>query len=153
MDASGGHHPDWSNPITKEHTWYALTDKWILAQKLRIPKIQFAKHMKLKRKEDPSVDTSFLLRRENKIPMEGVTETKFRAETKGVTIQKLPNLGIPPINNHQTQTLLWMPTRVYWQEPDNAVHREALPVPDKYRSGCSQPSNGLSTGSLMNVLE
>jgi hypothetical protein len=30
----------------------ALTDKWILAQKLRIPKIQFAKHMKLKKKEN-----------------------------------------------------------------------------------------------------
>jgi hypothetical protein len=25
----------WGNTITKEHTWYALTDKWILAQKLR----------------------------------------------------------------------------------------------------------------------
>ena len=36
-----------SEVITKEHTWYALNDKWILAQKLRIPKIQFAKHMKL----------------------------------------------------------------------------------------------------------
>jgi hypothetical protein len=35
----------------------ALTDKWILAQKLRIPKIKFAKHMKLKKKEDQSVDT------------------------------------------------------------------------------------------------
>ena len=33
------------------------SDKWILAQKLRIPKIQFAKHMKLKKKEDQSVDT------------------------------------------------------------------------------------------------
>ena len=31
---------------------YALTDKWILAQKLRIPKNQFAEHMKLKKKED-----------------------------------------------------------------------------------------------------
>jgi hypothetical protein len=29
-----------------------LTDKWILAQNLRIPKIQFAKHMKIKKKED-----------------------------------------------------------------------------------------------------
>jgi hypothetical protein len=26
-----------------------------------------------------------------KIPMEGVTETKFRAETKGKTIQRLPH--------------------------------------------------------------
>jgi hypothetical protein len=40
-------------------------------------KIQFAKHMKLKIKEVQSVDTSFLLRMGNKIPMEGVTETKF----------------------------------------------------------------------------
>jgi hypothetical protein len=41
--------------------------------------------MKLKKKEDQSVDISFLLRRGNKIPMEGVTETKFRAETEGWT--------------------------------------------------------------------
>ena len=60
-----------SNPITKEHTWYALIDKWILTQKLRLPKIQFAKCMKLKKK-DQSVDTSFLLRMGNKMPMEGV---------------------------------------------------------------------------------
>ena len=63
MDGSGGYLPEWSNPITKELTWYALTNKQILAQKLRIPKIQFAKLMKLKNKEDQSVDTSFLLRR------------------------------------------------------------------------------------------
>ena len=44
-------------------------------------------------------------------PMEGVTETKFGAETEGMTIQRLPHLGIHPINNHQTQTLLQMPTR------------------------------------------
>ena len=88
-----------------------LTDKWILAQKLRIPKIQFAKHMKLKKKEDQSVDTSILLRRGNKIPMERVTETKCGPETEGMTIQRLPYLGIHPINNHQTQTLLQMPTR------------------------------------------
>jgi hypothetical protein len=34
MDGSGGYHPEWGNPITKEVTWYALTDKWILARKL-----------------------------------------------------------------------------------------------------------------------
>jgi hypothetical protein len=59
----------------------------ISAQKLRIPKIQFAKHKKIKKKEDQHVDTSFLLRIGNKIPMEGVTEKKFGAETKGWTIQ------------------------------------------------------------------
>ena len=73
------------------------TDKQILAQKLRISKIQLAKHMKLKKKEDQSVDTSFLLRMGNKIPMEGVTETKFGAEMEGRTIQRLPHPGIHPI--------------------------------------------------------
>jgi hypothetical protein len=46
--------------------------------------------MKLKKKEDQSLDTSIDLRRGKKISMEGVTETKFRAETEGMTIQKLP---------------------------------------------------------------
>ena len=50
--------------------------------------------MKLKKKEDQSVDTSFLLRMGNKIPMKGVTETKFRAETEGTTIQRMPYLGM-----------------------------------------------------------
>jgi hypothetical protein len=68
--------------------------------------------MKLKKKEDQSVDSLIFLRRGNKIPMEGVTETKkFGAETEGMTIQKLPLLGIHPINNHQTQTLLQTPKR------------------------------------------
>jgi hypothetical protein len=78
------------------------------------------------------VDTSILLRRGNKIPMEGVTETKCGAETEGMTIQKLPHVGIHPIYNHQTQTLLWMPTSAYWQKPVRAVSRKAPPVPAKY---------------------
>jgi hypothetical protein len=67
--------------------------------------------MKPKKKEDQNMDISILLRRANKISMEGVTETKFRAETEGMTIQRLPHLGIYPINNHQNQTQLWMPIR------------------------------------------
>ena len=152
MDGPGGHHPEWVNQITKELKWYILTDKWILAQKLRIPKIQFTDHMKLKKKEDQSVDTSVLLRRGNKIPMGGDTETKCGAETEGMTIQRLPHLGIHPINNHQTQTLLQMPTRLCWQEPDIAVSWEALPVPDNYIGGCSQPTTGLSTSPQMEEL-
>jgi hypothetical protein len=38
--------------------------------------------MKLKKNEDQSVDTLFLLRMGNKIPMEGVTETKFELGRK-----------------------------------------------------------------------
>jgi hypothetical protein len=84
---------------------------WILAQKLRIPKILLAKHMKLKKKEDQSTDTSFLLRLGNKIPMEGVTKTKFGAETEGRTIQRFCHPEIHTINKHHPQTLLHVPAR------------------------------------------
>jgi hypothetical protein len=83
----------------------------MLAQNLRIPKIQLAKYIKLKKKKDQRLDTSFLHRIGNKIPMEGVTETKFGAEMEGRTVQRLPHPGIHPINNHETQTLLHTPTR------------------------------------------
>jgi hypothetical protein len=52
--------------------------------------------MKLKKKEDQGVNTSILLRRGNKIPMEGFTETMFGAETERMTILKLPYLGSIP---------------------------------------------------------
>jgi hypothetical protein len=41
--------------------------------------------MKLKKNEDQSVDTLPPLRSGKKIPMEGVRETNFGAETKGWT--------------------------------------------------------------------
>jgi hypothetical protein len=152
INGSGRYHPEWGNTFTKGHSWYSLTDKWILDQKLRIPKIQFAKLMKFK-KEDQCVDTSFLLWRGNKIPMEGVTETNFGAETEGKTTQRLAHLGTHPINNHQKQTLLHIPTRFCWQDPDILVSCEAMPLPGKYRSGCSQSSIEWNTGSPMKEVE
>jgi hypothetical protein len=65
--------------------------------------------MKLKKKEDQSVDTLILLRWGNKILTGGNMETKFGAETEGKTILRLPSLGRHPIYSHQTQTLLWIP--------------------------------------------
>jgi hypothetical protein len=50
--------------------------------------------MKLKKKEDQCVDTSFLLRMGNKIPMEGVTETKFGVEPEGMTILSILEYGL-----------------------------------------------------------
>ena len=85
-----------------------ITDKWILAKKPRIFKIQLPKHKKIK-KEHQLLDSSFLPRIGNKISMEGVAETKFGAEMKGWTIQRLPYPGIHPIISHQMQTLLHMP--------------------------------------------
>jgi hypothetical protein len=64
--------------------------------------------MKLKKKEDHSVNASVLLRRGNKILTGVNTETKYGTETEGKAIQRLPHLGIHPIYSHQTQTLVWM---------------------------------------------
>jgi hypothetical protein len=46
-----------------------------------------------------------------------------------------------------------MPARFYWQDPDIVISCEAMPMPGKYRSGCSQSSIGWNTGPLMNELE
>jgi hypothetical protein len=56
--------------------------------------------MKLKKKEDQSVNASVLLRRGNKIPTGGNTETKCGAETEGKAIQRLSHLGIHSIYRH-----------------------------------------------------
>jgi hypothetical protein len=79
-------------------------------------KIQLANHMKLKKKEDQSVDTSILLRRGNKIPMEGVTETKFGAEMEEMTIQRLPQLGIHPMNDGQNLLTMLILIPIYFRE-------------------------------------
>jgi hypothetical protein len=49
--------------------------------------------MKLKTKEDQSMDTSSLFRMGNKIPIEDVTEIKFAAEMEGRTIRVCPTRG------------------------------------------------------------
>jgi hypothetical protein len=47
----------------------------------------------------------------NKIPIEGVIETKEGTEMEGRSIQRLPHPGIYPINNHQTRTLFHIPIK------------------------------------------
>jgi hypothetical protein len=49
--------------LPKGHAWHAFTNKWILAQKIRIPKVQFTDHMKLKKKEYQNVGALVLLRK------------------------------------------------------------------------------------------
>jgi hypothetical protein len=65
--------------------------------------------MKLKKKEDQSVDVSVLLRRGNKILTGANMQTKYGAETEGKAIQRLPHLGIHPIYRSQAQTIFRMP--------------------------------------------
>jgi hypothetical protein len=87
------------------------------------------------------------------MPMKGVTETKFGAKMKGWTIWRLPHSGIHLIISHQTQTLLHMPARFCYRDPGIAVSYDAMPVPGKYRSGCSQSSIRWITGPPVEKLE
>ena len=93
------------SPITKEHTWYVLTDMWILAPKLRIPKIQLTDHLKLKKKEDQSVGGLVLLRK-GTIYTQGKLWRQCQAEIEGKATDRLYYLVIHPINSHQPLTLL-----------------------------------------------
>jgi hypothetical protein len=62
--------------------------------------------MKLKKKEDESVDASVLLRRGNKILTGGNMEAEQSLKERPSS--DCPNLEIHPIYSHQTQTLLQM---------------------------------------------
>ena len=53
--------------------------------------------MKLKKKEDQSMNTLVILRRENKIPMGGDTETKCGAET---VRKDYPEIALPGEPSH-----------------------------------------------------
>jgi hypothetical protein len=80
-------------------------------------------------------------------------ETKFGAETKGWTIQRLLHQEIHPIITHQTQTLLHMPARFFRKDSYIAVSCEDMPVVGKHRSGCSQSAIGWNTGPPKEELE
>jgi len=58
MDGTENYHPEWGNPITGKDTWYALIDKWLLAQMLNYPRC--TEQMKLK-KDDQNANASVLL--------------------------------------------------------------------------------------------
>ena len=63
MDGTRKCHPEEGNPVTKERTWYALTNKQMLVQKLKINNLQFTQHRKLKKKEDLSEGAMVPLRK------------------------------------------------------------------------------------------
>jgi hypothetical protein len=78
--------------------------------------------VKLRKKEDQSVDASVLLRRGNKILRQGNSETKCGAEPEGMAIERVPHVNILPTYRYQTQTLLWMTKSACFQDPDVAVY-------------------------------
>ena len=75
-------------------------------ESLGTQKVLGRKGMKLKKKEDKSVDASVLLRRGNKILTGADIVTECGAVTEGMAIQRLPHLGIHPIYCHQTVTIV-----------------------------------------------
>ena len=64
-------YPEKGNPDPKGRTSHVLTDKRILAKKYRIYAIQFTDHMKLNKKDGPSVDISLPFKRRNKAIIRG----------------------------------------------------------------------------------
>ena len=64
--------------------------------------------------------------RMGKILKGAVKEAKCGVETEGKATQRLPYLGIHPINNHQTPTLLGMTRSAYQKEHAMVVSRGAL---------------------------
>jgi hypothetical protein len=72
---------------------------------------------------------------------------------EGTTMQRLHHPGIHTIINHRTHTQLHMPARFCRQDPDIADSCEAMPVPGKYRSGCSESFIGWNTQPPMEELE
>ena len=63
MNVTRKYHPEGS-PVTKEHTWYTHTDKWALAQRSEYPRYNSKTTGRSKKKEEQSVDTLVLLKRE-----------------------------------------------------------------------------------------
>jgi hypothetical protein len=56
MDGPRKYYPGWSNADPKGHVHYVLTDKWIVANKYKIPMIKHTDHKKFNNKEGPSQD-------------------------------------------------------------------------------------------------
>ena len=74
-------------------------------------------------------------------------------ETEVKATQRLPYLGIHPINSQQTLTLLWMTRSAYQKEHAMVVSGGALPEPYKYRGRNYQQTIGLGVVSSVEELE
>ena len=96
MDGTCEYHPELGNSVMQEQTSYALTDMWILAQMFRISKIQFIDHMKPKKKEEPSVDASVLLRRGTKYSQEEIRRQSVEQRLKERPSRDSPTWGSIP---------------------------------------------------------
>ena len=56
MDGTRKYQPECDNPDIKVQTWYVLTNKWILTQKLTMPMIRLIEHIECSRKEEQGLN-------------------------------------------------------------------------------------------------
>jgi hypothetical protein len=63
------------------------------------------------------------------------------------------SLGDPSHNQPPNTDTIAYASKILLKDPDIAVSFEAMPVPGKHRSGCSQSAIGWNTGPLMEELE
>ena len=140
MGGSRGYHSERGNPITKEHTWYALTDSGYYPRNLECPRYTSQTKWSSRRRKTKVWILQSFFEGKTKHPWKELQRQSV-GQREGMTIQRLPHLEIHPIYIHQTHTRLWMPTSACWQKPDIAVSWETLPVPNKYRGECSQPNH------------
>jgi len=80
---------EWVNPMTEIHTWYALIDKWILAQMLKFSKIHRPNEIQ---EYDQNADSSLLPLKEKKNPYWRDRDAKFKTKPRGMSIQSLPHM-------------------------------------------------------------
>ena len=83
------YHPEWVNPITETHTWYALIDKWILAQMLKFSKIHRPNEIQEGWPKCWFFTPSFKGEEESLLRDR---DAKFKTELRGMSIQSLPHM-------------------------------------------------------------
>jgi hypothetical protein len=96
IDGSGGYHPEWGNPITKELTGYAFTDKLILVQKLRIPKIQFTNTWNSRRRKTKVWILNPFLEMGTKYPWKELQRQSLEVRRKDKPSRDCPTQGSIP---------------------------------------------------------
>ena len=83
MNGTRKYHPEWGKSDLKVHAWYVFTNKWILAKKYRIPRIQSTDLKKLNSSKGPSEDISIPLGREKRSQGRDMEETGWESWGRG----------------------------------------------------------------------
>jgi len=82
-------YPEWGNPITERHTWYALTDKWLLTQSLNYQRYNTQTMWSSRRRMIKVQNIHYFLKGGTKIFIGLDMEIEFGAATEGRDILSL----------------------------------------------------------------